>query len=101
MATSANSNEIKIWTITAKTTSKYKNGNNEVSVDFRDIFDGHTCSVTCIRYNNTGSYLISCSLDKTAKIWDNEGNCIATLEGHSRYVNCVAFSKDSSLAVSG
>jgi WD40 repeat protein len=101
MATSGNSNEIKIWTITSKSTPKYKSATNEVSVDFSDSYDGHTSSVTCIRYNNSGSYLVSSSLDKLVKIWDREGNCVATLGGHNRYVNCVAISKDSLLVASG
>ncbi|XP_063919485.1 WD repeat, SAM and U-box domain-containing protein 1-like isoform X2 [Zophobas morio] len=101
MATSGNSNEIKIWTITSKSTPKHKSGVNEVSVDYCDTYDGHNSSVTCIRYNTSGTFLVSCSLDKLVKIWDREGNCLASLEGHSRYVNCVAISKDSLLAASG
>lgn len=70
-------------------------------MDYCDTYDGHNSSVTCIRYNTSGTFLVSCSLDKLVKIWDREGNCLASLEGHSRYVNCVAISKDSLLAASG
>lgn len=101
MATSGNSNEIKIWTITSKSTPKHKNATNEVSVEYKDSYDGHNSSVTCIRYTNNGNFLISSSLDKLVKIWDEEGNCVATLQGHTRYVNCVAVSKDCLLAASG
>ncbi|XP_044265114.1 WD repeat, SAM and U-box domain-containing protein 1-like isoform X1 [Tribolium madens] len=101
MATSGNSNEIKIWTITSKSTPKHKNTINEVAVEYCDSFDGHNSSVTCIRYTNSGAYLVSSSLDKLVKIWDEEGNCVATLRGHTRYVNCVAVSKDCLLAASG
>lgn len=102
MATSGNSNEIKIWSITSKSTPKHKSCTNEVSIEYQDSYDGHTSSVTCIRYSASGSYLISSSLDKLVKIWDTKnGDCLATLRGHSRYVNCVAISKDCLLAVSG
>ncbi|XP_018335073.1 nuclear distribution protein nudF [Agrilus planipennis] len=40
-------------------------------------------------------------MDKTIKIWDNEGICIKTLCDHVRYVNCVALSKDCLLLASG
>ncbi|CAH0551749.1 unnamed protein product [Brassicogethes aeneus] len=103
LAICGNSNEIKIWTITSKSFSKTKLSTaNEVSLDYYDTYDGHSSSVTCIKYSNNGAYLISSSLDKLVKIWNAEdGRCMATLQGHSRYVNCTAISKDSSLIVSG
>ncbi|KAJ8966312.1 hypothetical protein NQ314_003577 [Rhamnusium bicolor] len=102
LATGGNSNEIKLWTITSKSVLKHKlSSKHEVIIEPYDIYDGHSSSVTCIRYSNNGAYLISSSLDKLVKIWDNNGACIATLEGHNRYVNCVAISKDSSLIASG
>ncbi|KAJ8924304.1 hypothetical protein NQ315_007097 [Exocentrus adspersus] len=102
LATSGNSDEIKIWTITSKSVPKHKNSNShEVVVEPCDIYDGHSSSVTCIRYSNNGAYLVSSSLDKLIKIWDKDGACVATLEGHNRYVNCVAISKDLSLIASG
>lgn len=102
LATSGNNNEIKIWTITSKTVPKHKsNSSHEVTIEPYEVYDGHSSSVTCIRYSNNGAYLISSSLDKLVKIWDKDGACIATLEGHSRYVNCVAISRDSTLIASG
>lgn len=102
LASSGNSNEIKLWTITSKSVLKHKsNTTHEVNIEPYDIYDGHTSSVTCIRYSNSGNYLVSSSLDKLVKIWDYAGNCVATLEGHTRYVNCVAISKDYSLIASG
>ncbi|CAH1113976.1 unnamed protein product [Psylliodes chrysocephalus] len=102
LASSGNSNEIKIWTIIAKSVVKEKSPTiSEVTLDLFDVYDGHTSSVTCIRYNNSGDYLVSTSVDKLVKVWDNDGNCIASLQGHSRYVNCAAISKDLSVIISG
>ncbi|XP_060523216.1 WD repeat, SAM and U-box domain-containing protein 1-like isoform X2 [Cylas formicarius] len=102
MATCGCSDEIKLWKITTKSLHKHKNPSSvEVSIDPFDVLDGHNSSVTCIRYSNVGSYLISCSLDKSVKVWDTNGACVSTLYGHQRYVNCVAISRDSSIIASG
>ena len=34
--------------------------------------------------------IVSGSLDKTVKIWNTDGECLKTLEGHSNYVFSVA-----------
>lgn len=101
MATSGNSNEIKIWTIISRSVPKYETAQNNLTIILKDTYDGHHSAVTCVRFNNTGSLLLSSSLDKLIKLWDENGCCVATLEGHIRYVNCAAFSKDSILAASG
>ncbi|KAJ8955720.1 hypothetical protein NQ318_008592 [Aromia moschata] len=102
LATSGNTNEIKLWTITSKSVIKQKSSNkHQVVIEPCDTYDGHSSSVTCIRYSNNGAYLVSSSLDKLVKIWDRNGSCVATLEGHNRYINCAAISKDSSLVASG
>lgn len=101
LASSGNSNEIKIWTITCHSKSKCDNTPNSIAISLADVYDGHCSAVTCVRYNHTGSYLASSSLDKLVKLWDNSGVCLATLEGHTRYVNCIAFSRDGNLVVSG
>lgn len=101
MVTSGNSNEIKIWIISSRSRPKYKTTQNTVSIVVKDSYDGHFSAVTCARFNNAGNLLLSSSLDKLVKIWNESGNCVATLEGHTRYVNCVAFSRDSLLAASG
>lgn len=53
------------------------------------------------RFNSTGTLLISSSLDKTIKIWNQQGTCIKTLSEHSRYVNCLAINGDSTVIASG
>lgn len=101
MATSGNSNEIKIWTITSYSVPKHENLQDNLSIVLKDTYDGHCSAVTCVRFNSRGNLLLSSSLDKLVKVWNENGYCVATLEGHKRYINCVAFSKDSLLAASG
>lgn len=48
-----------------------------------------------------GTLLLSCSMDKTIKIWDLQGNCIKTMTEHTRYVNCMAVNSDSTVFCSG
>ncbi|XP_072396788.1 WD repeat, SAM and U-box domain-containing protein 1-like [Diabrotica undecimpunctata] len=102
LASSGNSNEIKIWIITAKFIVKNKTSTvSEMALELFDVYDGHTSSVTCVRYSHNGEYLVSTSVDKLVKVWDNEGNCVASLDGHNRYVNCATISKDLSIIASG
>lgn len=53
------------------------------------------------RFNVMGTLLLSCSMDKTIKIWDLQGNCIKTMTEHTRYVNCMAVNSDSTVFCSG
>nr|CAI5824457.1 unnamed protein product [Callosobruchus analis] len=102
LATSGNTNEIKIWKITARSMLKHKtNIAHQVTFGLCDVYDGHSSSLTCVKYSHNGRYLVSSSLDKLVKIWDQSGNCVATLEGHRRYVSCATISRDMSLVVSG
>lgn len=101
MVTSGNSNEIKTWTISSRSRPKHEMTQKTLSVVVKDTYDGHFSAVTSVRFNSTGNSLLSSSLDKLVKIWNNDGYCVTTLEGHTRYVNCVAFSRDSLLAASG
>ncbi|GAB0093854.1 WD repeat, SAM and U-box domain-containing protein 1 [Sergentomyia squamirostris] len=63
--------------------------------------NSHGSSVTCVRFNGSGTLLISCSLDRMVKIWDLQGNCLKTLSEHSRYVNCMTVNANSTIIASG
>ncbi|XP_048523830.1 WD repeat, SAM and U-box domain-containing protein 1 isoform X3 [Dendroctonus ponderosae] len=104
MASGGCNNELKLWTIRSRVSAKNKNLTHiEVSICLSNVLEGHASSVTCVRFSNSGRYLVSSSLDKSVKVWDTNKDCtcLVTLYGHQRYVNCVAFSKDSNIVVSG
>ena len=48
---------------------------------------GHTDSVRCVRFSKDGRYIVSCSYDKTVKVWEySTGKLIWNLEGHTEEV---------------
>lgn len=53
-------------------------------------FSAHGSSITCLRFTESGTTLVSGSFDKTIKMWDLKGNCLITLLEHTRYINCIA-----------
>ncbi|KAH9240896.1 hypothetical protein K456DRAFT_1768068 [Colletotrichum gloeosporioides 23] len=67
---------------------------------------GHHNSVYGVNFSLGESLLLSCSLDKTVKVWSldlpNQENshCITTLEGHSELVLAVASTKDDNWLIS-
>ncbi len=61
-------------------------------------FNGHTDAVVNVRFSPTGEWLLTCSYDETARIWDltdpQNPTEIQVLEGHSWWVWDGAFSPD-------
>ncbi len=49
--------------------------------------------------SSDNSFILTGSLDKTAKIWDFSGNCLTTFEGHTTVICLVAISSDNSFIV--
>jgi WD40 repeat protein len=50
---------------------------------------GHSAAAPFIKFSSDGSYLLSCSDDLTAKLWDvKSGKLIYTLSGHLNAVSC-------------
>lgn len=64
-------------------------------------FRGHYQSVRNVEYSSDNNYLITCSNDKTFKIWDCQTNkFVASNMFHHNWVNMAKFFKDDKLVVS-
>lgn len=55
---------------------------------------GHKGVVSSAVFSPEGQYILTASEDKTAKLWDKEGNFIITLRDHTQKVNSAVFSPD-------
>src|SRR6476661_178239 len=55
-------------------------------------FVGHHGSVRSVSFSPTGDAIATASHDKTAKLWDLQGNCLVTFTGHNYPVTSVCFS---------
>ncbi len=68
--------------------------------------DGHNGSVNAIAFNPSGNYLASASEDRTVKLWQTDGEYMATIgesepdTQHQRAVNEIAFSPDGRSLIS-
>ncbi|XP_055313045.1 WD repeat, SAM and U-box domain-containing protein 1-like isoform X2 [Sitodiplosis mosellana] len=76
-------------------------GTSTMNAECIIAIQAHGSSVTCVKFNVMGTLLLSCSMDKTIKVWDLQGNCIKTMTEHTRYVNCMAVNSDSTVFCSG
>jgi WD40 repeat protein len=66
------------------------------------ILKGHTNLIQGVDITFDGKRAISCSKDKTCKVWDlKTGQSIITLNGHSEDVKAVAITPDGKWAISG
>jgi hypothetical protein len=64
--------------------------------------EGHKGRVLSVSFSNDGSYLLSGSCDKTAKLWDaNTGTNVRSFLGHKGSVTSVAFSPNGKRALTG
>lgn len=64
-------------------------------------FLAHGSSVTAVKFNMKGTFLVSGGLDRLIKIWNLQGDCLKTLGEHQRYINCIAINLDSTIIASG
>jgi WD40 repeat protein len=55
-------------------------------------FIGHNDSVRSVSFSPTWDAIATASQDKTAKLWDLQGNCLVTFTGHNDSVRSVCFS---------
>ena len=72
--------------------------NSEIHIGKFKVLEGHTLRVSSVSAND--NLIISCSGDKTIKIWDiDSGSCLKTLKDHTHCIMSV-FVKDN-LIISG
>ncbi len=65
-------------------------------------FTGHSNWVYGVKMTPNGNYIVSCSKDKSIKIWDAAtGTLVRTLNGHTDEVRFIDVSDDGSKIVSG
>lgn len=63
---------------------------------------GHRGAVLAVAFAPGGDLLATCSMDRTAKLWDaTRGDCLQVLEGHCGCVCSLAFSPDGHQLVTG
>jgi WD40 repeat protein len=67
----------------------------------QSIHYGHNASVNSVAFSPNGEQIVSGSRDNTLKLWNKEGECLATFEGHSGTVHSVCFSPNKEQIVSG
>jgi WD40 repeat protein len=58
-------------------------------------------NILCVSFSPNGNLVLTGSSDKTAKLWDTEGNLIQTFKGHLSPVLSVAFSPDGESILTG
>ena len=99
-----------IFTITFDSLGQYlasSNHNHNIEIwdfkekKFKKIITDHKEIVTGIEYfNNNNDFMMSCSLDKTIKLWNNYEH-VYTFHEHSDWVRCLALSKNNKHFLSG
>jgi len=65
----------------------------------RHILTGHTAAVRGVQYSADGRFLLSVSMDQTARLYRPDGTFLTDLRGHEGLLNSGHFSPDSSLIV--
>jgi WD40 repeat protein/transcriptional regulator with XRE-family HTH domain len=89
LATSDTHGEIDVW-------REFADGEQLLSLT------GHASWVRTVAFSPNGRTLVSCSTDRTIKLWDiGTGECLKTLREHTGRIWCVAFSPDGQILASG
>merc|ERR1712060_89762 len=85
----------KMWSIKDRTTGS-------IMVSCIQTFVGHTDVVYTASFSFDGLYVITGSLDHTARLWNaTDGNCVFTFTGHSGAVFIARFSQEGDAVLTG
>lgn len=76
--------------------------NEEGALDTNPLIsDGHSDTISMIKFSHNSTLLASASEDDTVRVWSAKtGECVQVLKGHTTSVESVAFSHDSKLIAS-
>jgi WD40 repeat protein len=88
--------------------AKYKSDNDVAIIDLAEkkviqVLTGHADDINDIIYSNNGSYLATCSQDKTIRVWKREDDIFLlsqVLTEHGSSVTGISFSFDNTLLAS-
>ena len=56
---------------------------------------GHESRINSIHFSSDNKYFATTSYDKTARIWNFNGACVAVLKGHTGFLRDIGFSPDN------
>ncbi|MGD2086401.1 MAG: hypothetical protein PVH61_09490 [Candidatus Aminicenantes bacterium] len=65
------------------------------------ILEGHQYRVIAVAFSPASQYILTGSKDRTARLWDWQGNQIGVFKGHKDWVYSVAFSSDGKHILTG
>ncbi|HLP89648.1 MAG TPA: hypothetical protein VK184_13785 [Nostocaceae cyanobacterium] len=71
------------------------------TVRISTLLAGHEGSVESVAFSPDGQMIVTGIDDRTLRLWDLQGNPIASFFGHENSVNSVGFSPDGQMIVSG
>ena len=60
---------------------------------------GHSDDITTVAFSPDGQYVLTASLDRTAKLWNRQGQELVTFSKHAGYIFDAAFSPDGQYVV--
>ncbi|KAF8880029.1 WD40 repeat-like protein [Infundibulicybe gibba] len=91
LATASFDSNIGIWEAEPRAEDTERSGEWECA----SLLEGHETECKSVAYSSTGTYLASCSRDKTVWIWevhpDADFECMSVLMEHTQDVKCVAW----------
>ncbi|MCB9267376.1 MAG: caspase family protein [Lewinellaceae bacterium] len=62
---------------------------------------GHSDDITTVAFSPDGQYILTAGLDRTAKLWNRQGQELVTFSQHSGYILDATFSPDGQYIITG